>query len=737
MRLSVSSLGLALSLATGAGAATVQTFDMAGTPYVTARYGNNPGAAVLGGGPTGNFLRLASANLGLLNTIGFERSDPGAFCTVEIDFDFRLTPGSSSADGFGVVWLHTGEHGASGAPAVSEEPNLTRSVGVGFDIWQNGEIGDPNANHVSIHRDAVRLAQVDVTPLLDLDATGGQFVHATITILADDAGGEVSVTLTPPGGAATEVAALAIAELRPYEGRLLVGARTGGASANHDFDNFSVDVTGCPDVVGEWGPVEPWPIVAIHASLLPTGKVIAWDRDDALFADPQLYDPSDGSITSASDPLVDKFCSGHALLADGRLFVAGGHDEHDGFGVDTAAIYHAGQNVWSTVGQAMNAGRWYPTTTPLANGDVLVVSGTVVPGDVNELPQVYQAALGTWRNLSSALLAQPLYPMMFLAPNGQVFNPGPDPVTRYLNPAGAGAWSLVANTQSGVFRDYGSAVQYGDGKILLVGGGVPTRTAEVIDLGAATPAWSYTGSMHFKRRQLDATLLADGSVLVNGGTSSGGFNNAAGSVYAAELWHPATGEWSALAAAQERRLYHSTALLLPDGRVWTGGGGHPAGEGDDDEHFNAEIYSPPYLFRGARPTLSGLAPGASDTIRYGQGFKILTPDGASLAKVTLVRLGSVTHAFNQSQYFGSLPFTLVSGDVRATAPANGNLAPPGPYLLFLVSDAGVPSLGRVVSLQEPAPAPIGCGIGAELALALPLLLSLRRRRWPRGSHVLL
>src|SRR5204862_4687687 len=225
------------------------------------------------------------------------------------------------------------------------------------------------------------------------------------------------------------------------------------------------------------------------------------------------------------------------------------------------------------------------------------------------------------------------------------------------------------------------------------GGDPPTNTAEVIDLNAPNPAWTYTGAMAYARRQMNATLLPTGDVLVTGGTSAAGFNNAAGAVLAAELWSPTTGTWSTLASNAVIRMYHSTTLLLPDGRVLHTG----SGDGDDaPRELNYEMYSPPYLFRGARPTITGLTPAV---VGYGQNLVVDTPDGASIAKVTFIRTGSVTHAFDQAGRLVPLAFAPVSGGVSVTLPGSHTTAPPGPYVLFLVNGNGVPSIGRIMVLQ--------------------------------------
>src|SRR5262249_44043253 len=336
----------------------------------------------------------------------------------------------------------------------------------------------------------------------------------------------------------------------------------------------SISVKAQSDQFGQWTTLSTLPFFPIHAHLLPTGKVMIWTEDAAISSsDTRLWNPADQSVTTLARPGYDLFCSGHAFLADGRLFVAGGHIQPQaGVGQPKASLYDPFSNTWA--GSAdMNAGAWDPRATTVANGDALGVSGTIdTTVGVNTLPQVYETATGTWRSLTSAQLSLDLYPMMFLAPNGRVFQAAPSQISRYLDTSGTGAWSFVANSNFG-YRDYGSAVMYADGKILLLGGGdPPTNTAEVIDLNQPSPTWRLVAPMSIARRQVNATLLPDGTVLVTGGTSGPGFNNETTPVYPAELWDPATESWRTLASATIPRLYHSAAVLLPDGRVLSTGG---------------------------------------------------------------------------------------------------------------------------------------------------------------------
>ncbi|HEV7504465.1 MAG TPA: galactose oxidase-like domain-containing protein [Thermoanaerobaculia bacterium] len=347
-------------------------------------------------------------------------------------------------------------------------------------------------------------------------------------------------------------------------------------------------------------------------------------------------------------------------------------------------------------------GRWYPTACTLENGEVLVVSGSGTLGDgsaMNALPQVWKKG-GGWRDLKDAKMIMGYYPWMLSAPDGKVFWAGPQRQTRYLETSGTGKW-YDGPASSIWLRDYGSAVLYEPGKVLIVGGGdPPTKTAETIDLNPThpptKPQWHETGKMAFARRQLNATVLPDGKVLVTGGTEASGFNNETGGVLATEVWDPATGQWTTLAAMKVPRLYHSTALLLPDGTVLSAGGGMAKDENERPyTHYpNAQIYSPPYLFKGPRPVITS----APEILSYGASFGVKTPDAAKIQKVTLIRLGSVTHAFDQSQRFALLPFLATADGLTVNAPADSKVCPPGPYLLFLVDQAGVPSVGRIVSL---------------------------------------
>jgi galactose oxidase len=464
-----------------------------------------------------------------------------------------------------------------------------------------------------------------------------------------------------------------------------------------------------PAVVGQWSAVQTWPIVAVHAHVLPTGKVLFYPYTD----DPRLWDPVTGAFSSAASAGYNIFCTGHAFLADGRLLLTGGHIANN-VGEPKATIYNPFNNTWTPLPN-MNSGRWYPTNTTLANGDVLVVSGDQdTTAGVNPLPQVWQTASNTWRSLTNAQLNLDLYPSMHLAPNGKVFLSMPGQNTRYLDTSGSGLWTMVAVRNFG-YRGYGSSAMYDDGKVLVAGGGdPPTNTAEVIDLNAATPAWRFVGSMSRARRQFDLTILPDGKVLATGGSSGIGFDDSTNPVFAAEIWDPASEQWSTMASNTRYHGYHSNALLLPDGRVLTTGG---------DNQLNAEIYSPPYLFKGTRPAISS----APTSVVYGQTFFVQTPNATGITKVTWIRLPSVTHAFDQNQRINRLNFSQATGGLNVTAPSSANLCPAGHYMLFILDSNGVPSVAKIIQINAgalPVPAVPAAPINLVLNVASKTTINL-------------
>jgi hypothetical protein len=458
---------------------------------------------------------------------------------------------------------------------------------------------------------------------------------------------------------------------------------------------FSRVVAGSVAAEGRWEPVFTTPVVAVHMHLTPSGKVMLWgDTGDA-----EMWNPGN---TAAGFVPVSKpyrlYCSGHTILPNGKLLVVGGTSPGTR-GLRFAAVFDPVAKSWTRTA-SMAQGRYYPTTTVLPNGDVLAIAGHDTTLKPVTIPEVWNGS--TWRRLTTAPLSipNPYYPDMFVAPNGKVFLAGFPQTTRYLDVNGTGSWTTVGD-RTVADRTMGSAVMYAPGKILYAGGGdPPTATAEVIDL-VNSPTWRPTASLAFARRQTNATILADGTVLVTGGTGGPGFNDQTRAVRTAELWNPATETWKTMARESRNRTYHSTAILLASGRVLSSG----SGEGGDvsyvNSEFSAQIFTPPYLFNpdgtmAARPVISSLPA----SISYNQTFTVQTPNAADVTKGNLIRLGSTTHAFNQSQVIYPVAFTASgSNTLTGTAPPSPNYAPPGTYMLFLINGAGVPSTALMTAIH--------------------------------------
>jgi hypothetical protein len=253
---------------------------------------------------------------------------------------------------------------------------------------------------------------------------------------------------------------------------------------------------------------------------------------------------------------------------------------------------------------------------------------------------------------------------------------------------------------------------------MMFGGGDPaTNTTEVIDLSAGSPSWTARANMSTGRLQMNAVLLPNGKVLLSGGSVNNETPDTLGKT--ADLYDPSTNVMGSGGTASYSRLYHSTAFLLPDATV-ASLGSNPGARG---KYVTAiEIYTPPYLYDSndnlvttGRPSITGVPGGP---IGYGSGFSVTYTSSSPIASAVLARPGSTTHAFDMDQRIVGLcgaspqPACTGSGTLSLTAPPNGNIAPPGFYMLFLLDSAGVPSKAQWVDLETLTAAPPSGAIGA-------------------------
>jgi hypothetical protein len=280
------------------------------------------------------------------------------------------------------------------------------------------------------------------------------------------------------------------------------------------------------------------------------------------------------------------------------------------------------------------------------------------------------------------------YPRAFVAPNGKVLVLGNQRNMFYLDPADNGTITQLTQQTPVAGNPKLPALMYAPGKILSVRN---QQKVILVDVNGGQPVITTSQDIDQVRLYSNATVLADGKVLVTGGSAVA--NQLIGVAYAATIWNPATGQWTPGASAVKPRLYHSVALLLPDGSVLTGAGGAPG----PVKNLNMEIYYPPYLFGAsgqlaARPWIVN-----GDSLLYvNQQFAVTVGSADPIIRVTLVRTGSATHAFNPDQRFLELGFTQNGQTLAVQLPANVNVLVPGYYLLFVFNRAGVPSVARIV-----------------------------------------
>jgi hypothetical protein len=461
---------------------------------------------------------------------------------------------------------------------------------------------------------------------------------------------------------------------------------------------------------GAFGPVIGWPLIPLHAALMPDGRVLSYGTDEqgqqtGLFVydiwDPSLGTGGSSHLVLPNTTLTDLFCSAQTVIAaTGELLLVGGDETIDAVrnysSAGTTIVEPATSLIRAEAPMAWR--RWYPTLVTLSDGNVLVVGGRDAPGVPTITPELYTPGQG-WRTLGGAKSAAAFganyanwwYPRAFLAPTGRVGIVGHDGKIFTLAATGSGSITrATANAPAG--HRALPTLMYAPGRVLALRA---SRKVSIINFSKAAPTVAATANVSAIRYWSSTTVLADGRVLLTGGSSA--VNKLTGVSYHAEIWDPATGLWTRGASAKQPRLYHSISLLLPDGTVLTGGGGAPGPR----TQLNAEIYYPPYLFKGDgsgqladRPTIVA----APDRLTRSAPFNLTVGAGRSISRATLVRIGSVTHSLDTDQRHLGLTFSQSGDIVTAIAPGAASIAPPGYYLLFVFDTQGVPSLARIVGL---------------------------------------
>ena len=461
-----------------------------------------------------------------------------------------------------------------------------------------------------------------------------------------------------------------------------------------------------PNVTGQWS-VLPYtmPINPIHVGLMKTGRILivsGTQNDPTVTTDSAaVYDPNTGAINVQTIPW-DLFCNGLSWMSDGRALIAGGNLQYNPFrGIRTATMFDPSTERFIQV-QDMARGRWYPSVVALADGRMATFSGWLEGGGTNNAVEIYTTPDG-WSPEFTAPFIPELYPWLHVLPNGRVFMSGANVSSSIFDP-GSSTWATgVATMNYPRPRIYGSSVllplSAADGwraRVMIMGGDNPaTDSVEIIDLSQPNPSWRTIASMSGPRIQMDAVILPTGKILALGGSALDKTGSTA--TLNADLFDPASETWTPAGTMNMPRLYHSVALLLPDGTVWSAGSNPSQGTWEN----RMEIYRPAYLFDSnggpaSRPSITG----APSIIGYGGSFQVNTPNAAGIASVVLIRNGANTHAFDMDQRMLSLSFTKGAGALTVTAPPNANVAPPGYYMLFIVDNNGVPSVAPFVQISS-------------------------------------
>ncbi|WP_190128983.1 galactose oxidase early set domain-containing protein [Streptomyces mashuensis] len=490
---------------------------------------------------------------------------------------------------------------------------------------------------------------------------------------------------------------------------------------------------------GTWA-VMPFrnPVRSMHSVVLHNGKVLlvaGSGNDPELFKagtfTSALYDPRTGGMKTVPTP-VDMFCAGHVQLSDGRVLImsgnkaypaADGSHGYEGF-KDSYVFDPATESYVKT--NDMNEGHWYPSATILGNGDVISFGGLKEDSTGSVTAEKFSQAQQKWlprTEVNQTWSYWGLYPSMILMQDGRLFYSGSHVFGNGTPGGGAAVYDYGANRITDVpglqdkdHRDQSMSVLLPpaqDQRVLTMGGGnvnsnpEASRLTDLIDLKQPNPAYvpgpplpqgtvdqgqgpkPETGAQG--KMYVSAVLMPDGKVLETGG----GLHDRADPVFEASFFDPATNGFQAgLATDPVPRTYHSSAFLLPDGRVMAVGDN--PGNGTFDDHVS--IYTPPYLYKGARPQITAVA---NNRWQYASTQRI-TVD-RPVVKAELIRPAAVTHSSDPNQRFVDLPMTVGTDgttiDLNVTS--NPNLAPPGWYMLFAVDANGVPSVASWVHLGGP------------------------------------
>ncbi len=475
---------------------------------------------------------------------------------------------------------------------------------------------------------------------------------------------------------------------------------------------------GSPAEIGSWGPVLDWPHVAVSMSVLPNGEVLTysgserrtWPTTEQTYS--AVWNPETGVFQENLHQGHNMFCAAMSMTADGKVLVNGGRNQGNS---PWTTLFDYTNNEWQTVENMASGGRWYPTSVATGDGKVLTALGTSTN---TRNPDLWDPDAG-WRVLNGVdflsmrqrnnnLGRENAFPLLSVAPNGNIYHYWDTVENQMINPLGNGEVRPAEPDTDGVNHAGGVQLMYDIGKLISTGrndgswGGNATgasKAAFTTDLNGSVPNIRSTSNMAHSRKFHQLVPLPTGEVLVVGGNTTGAKFRDSGSVMEPEVWNPDTGTWRGMANMSVPRDYHSTAMLLTDGRVITAGGGYSAGNANSSgTHQDAQIFSPPYLYDAngslaTRPDLTA----QNASVDAGDALEVTT--SGNIDYFSLIRLSATTHAVNTDARFYKPEFTATSNNqFSVTINQNPNVSIPGYWMLFAVDTNGVPSEAQVIRI---------------------------------------
>ena len=354
------------------------------------------------------------------------------------------------------------------------------------------------------------------------------------------------------------------------------------------------------------------------------------------------------------------------------------------------------------------------TVVELPDGRLVSLGGQVKPGTMANLTELYNPTTNTWTELTGLAESKPmgLYPRAILAPNGKVFVVKNAKAESAYMDVDTQKWTAVTKAPPVVAG--GGMAMYESGKILLYNIGSTGTDSWVIDLNVANPSWRKVGSLQFKRKKFSTVLLPDGRVMAIGGSVDGA-SVISKAVLTPEIWDPATEKWTTLPNLAVPRMYHSNALLLPDGRVVTAGGGRA---GPAPNFPSSQIYSPSYLSAPNRPSIAATPAVWS----AGSSVNLTVSSANGVSSVVLMGLPGVTHGVDTQQRRLTLPVTSAynpaTGAISVGVPSVANAAP-GHYYVIALDSRGAPTSARIVQLVRGGAGAATTAVAAEAPPADP------------------